>query len=49
MKFSAEVELLRPIVNGAGIIYVVDGAVAYGPDYEAEMEILRWTVSRVSP
>ena len=42
-KFSAEVELLRPIVNGAGIIYVVDGAVPYGPDYEAEMEILRWT------
>ena len=42
-KFSAEVELLRPIVDGAGIIYVVDGAVPYGPDYEAEMEILRWT------
>jgi hypothetical protein len=39
----AEVELLGPVVGGAGIIYVVDGAVPYGPEYEAEMEILRWT------
>jgi hypothetical protein len=41
--FHDEVELLRPIVEGAGIIYVVDGATPYGPEYEAEMEILRWT------
>jgi hypothetical protein len=34
---------LRPIVAGAGILYVVDGGVPYGPEYEAEMEILRWT------
>ena len=26
-RFTAECELLRPIVNGAGILYVVDGAV----------------------
>jgi small GTP-binding protein len=42
-RFSAEVELLSAIVKDAGIIYVVDGAVPYGPEYEPEMEILRWT------
>jgi len=41
--FADEVELLRPIMEGAGILYVVDGAKPYGPEYEAEMEILRWT------
>jgi hypothetical protein len=42
-RFPDECELLRPIVEGAGILYVVDGGVPYGPEYEAEMEILRWT------
>jgi hypothetical protein len=42
-RFPDECELLRPIVAGAGILYVVDGGVPYGPQYEAEMEILRWT------
>ncbi len=42
-KFNDEVELLEPILNGAGIIYVVDGSKPYGEEYEAEMEILRWT------
>lgn len=42
-RFHDECELLRPVVEGAGIIYVVDGAAPYGPEYEAEMEILRWT------
>ena len=45
-KFTDEVELLRPIVDPqrpAGILYVVDGSVPYGPEYEAEMEVLRWT------
>jgi GTPase Era involved in 16S rRNA processing len=41
--FRDEVELLKPIVNGAAILYVVDGSRPYGSDYEAEMEILRWT------
>lgn len=41
--FSDEIELLEPIMNGAGIIYVVDGSKPYGKEYEAEMEILRWT------
>ncbi|MEA3456036.1 MAG: GTPase/DUF3482 domain-containing protein [Campylobacterota bacterium] len=42
-RFQDEIELLEPILNGAGIIYVVDGSKPYGPEYEAEMEILRWT------
>lgn len=42
-RFRDECELLQPIVEGAGIIYVVDGATPYGPEYDAEMEILRWT------
>jgi hypothetical protein len=42
-RFPDECELLRPIVEGAGILYVVDGGVPYGPEYEAEMAILRWT------
>ena len=42
-RFAAECELLRPIIEGAGILYVVDGAVPYAPEYDAEMEILRWS------
>ncbi len=41
-EFPDEVQLLAPIVNGAAILYVVDGSRPYGPEYEAEMEILRW-------
>ncbi len=41
--FFNECELLKPVVDGAGIIYVVDGSRPYGTEYEAEMEILRWT------
>jgi hypothetical protein len=42
-RFKDECELLRPILAGAGILYVVDGAHPYGAEYEAEMEILRWS------
>ncbi|HEX6999630.1 MAG TPA: GTPase/DUF3482 domain-containing protein [Gammaproteobacteria bacterium] len=42
-RFHDERELLTPIVEGAGILYVVDGSHPYGSQYEAEMEILRWT------
>ena len=42
-QFADECLALRPIVDGAGIIYVVDGSVPFGADYEAEMEVLRWT------
>jgi predicted GTPase len=41
--FVAECQLLAPILEGAGILYVVDGSRPFGEDYEAEMEILRWT------
>ncbi len=44
-QFPDEVELLRPILQGAAILYVVDGSRPYGREYEAEMEILRWTGS----
>jgi GTPase Era involved in 16S rRNA processing len=42
-RFNDEIELLEPIMDGAGIIYVIDGSKPYGEEYEAEMEILRWT------
>jgi GTPase Era involved in 16S rRNA processing len=42
-RFNDECELLTPLINGAGIIYVVDGSVPYSAEHEAEMTILRWT------
>jgi hypothetical protein len=42
-RFHDECELLTPIMEGAGILYVVDGSRPYGRQYEAEMEILRRT------
>ena len=42
-RFHDERELLTPIMEGAGILYVVDGSRPYGRQYEAEMEVLRWT------
>ncbi|CAE7835011.1 abgB [Symbiodinium necroappetens] len=42
-RFQDECELLRPILDGAGILYVVDGSKPYGPEYEIEMQILQWT------
>lgn len=41
--FPDEIQLLTPLVKGAAILYVVDGSRPYGAEYEAEMEILRWT------
>ena len=42
-RYRDECQALSPIAEGAGIIYVVDGSCPFGADYEAEMEILRWT------
>lgn len=42
-RYHDECELLTPVLEGAGIIYVVDGSVPYSPEHEAEMTILRWT------
>ena len=44
-RYQEACEMLGPVVEGAGIIYVVDGSCPFGPDYEPEMEILRWTGS----
>ena len=41
--FAEERKLLQPILEGASVLYVVDGTHPYRPNYEAEMEILRWT------
>ena len=41
--FVEERELLGPILEGAAILYVVDGARPYRDNHRAEMEILRWT------
>ncbi len=41
--FQQECELLQPVLDGAAILYVVDGSKPPSPNYEAEMEILRWT------
>lgn len=41
--YPDEVQLLSPIMEGAAILYVVDGSRPYGSEYETEMEILRWT------
>ncbi|WP_242334850.1 MULTISPECIES: DUF3482 domain-containing protein [Anaeromyxobacter] len=38
-----ECRLLAPILAGASVLYVVDGTHPYRPNYDAEMEILRWT------
>lgn len=43
IRYPDEVALLQPIMNGAGIVYVVDGAQPVSPADGAEMEILRWT------
>jgi hypothetical protein len=42
-ELAEERRLLAPILAGAAVLYVVDGAHPYRPNYEAEMEILRWT------
>ncbi|MAG34517.1 MAG: GTPase [Deltaproteobacteria bacterium] len=42
-RFQDEVRLLRPVLDGASVIYVVDASGPPQPSNEAEMEILRWT------
>lgn len=42
-RFSDEVRLLKPVMAGASILYVVDASSRFQPAHEAEMEILRWT------
>lgn len=56
LDYDAECRLLEPVVNGAGIIYVVDGSEEMRDLHVAEMEILRLTgaprlaiINRVGP
>ena len=42
-EFVDERKLLAPILAGANVLYVVDGTRPFRRNYEAEMEILRWT------
>ncbi|MBN1946955.1 MAG: GTPase/DUF3482 domain-containing protein [Bradymonadales bacterium] len=42
-EFEQECELLSPVIQGAGILYVVDGSQPFRRQYRAEMEILQWT------
>lgn len=43
-EFPQECELLRPILEGGAILYVVDSSVPFSPLHQAEMEILQWTM-----
>lgn len=55
-RYPEECRLLEPVLDGAGILYVVDGSQPFSPSYQAEMEILRWTgqprmavINRIGP
>lgn len=41
--FVEECELLTPILQGAAILYVVDGSTPFRENIMAEVEVLRWT------
>lgn len=42
-RFQDEVRLLKPVLAGASVLYVVDASGPPQPSNEAEMEVLRWT------
>jgi hypothetical protein len=42
-ELEEERRRLAPILAGASVLYVVDGTRPFRENYEAEMEILRWT------
>jgi len=42
-EFVEECELLGPVLDGAAILYVVDGSTPFRENVMAEVEILRWT------
>jgi len=42
-EFTEECELLGPVLDGAAILYVVDGGTPFRENIMAEVEILRWT------
>jgi len=42
-EFGDEKRLLEPLLDGAGVLYIVDPGKPLRDDFLAEMEILRWT------
>ena len=42
-QFRYECELLKPILDGASILYVADASHPYRANFESEFEILQWT------
>src|SRR5699024_233787 len=42
-EFADECRLLEPLLDGAGVVYVVDPSVPLYDSFRAEIEILRWT------
>ncbi len=42
-EFEDEARLLQPIIEGAGVLYVIDPSKPLRDAFVAEMEILRWT------
>jgi len=41
-KFADDIELLKPLVEGAGVLYVVDASKPYTLEYENDMKILSY-------
>ncbi len=41
-RFAQDIEILRPITQGAGIIYVVDASKPYSLEFELDMKILSY-------
>ena len=42
-EFGDECRLLEPLLEGAGVVYVIDPSVPLYDSFRAEIEILRWT------
>lgn len=42
-KFEDEARLLQPVIEGAGVLYVIDPSKPLRDAFIAEMEIIRWT------
>ncbi|MEZ7919002.1 MAG: DUF3482 domain-containing protein [Akkermansiaceae bacterium] len=42
-QFEDEARLLQPLVDGAGVLYIIDPSKPLRDTFVAEMEILRWT------
>ncbi len=41
-KFADDIELLKPLLAGAGVLYIVDASKPYTPEYENDMKILNY-------